>query len=204
MTLARSLTILPSNYCFKGYLLIEDEVVTSMIVCFAAIFIIAVILIGNIRLSFALLLGVCLSVVELTGFVKVLDINLNTVSVVCLSLGIGMSIDFSAHIALAYSESTGNRKDRAQSAIRDLAPPLAHSSLSTLFSLSPLSFAGGYVLQTVFKTFVLTICLGSFHGLIIVPIVLSLIGMDSINAPNSSTLSEVQGSIIPSSIENQM
>lgn len=111
------------------------------------------------------------------GIMHFWDINLNSVSVVNLALAVGLSIDFSAHIGLAFMEAPGvDRVKRATMALTELGPPLVHGGMSTFLAISILVFARSYVFRIFFKMFFLIIALGMFHGMVFVPQILSLVG----------------------------
>ena len=158
----------------QGIRIIKRETIKSLALSCFTIFLIAAFWIGNISIAAIVIFSVILSLIDLLGFVQLFGIGLNTVSVVCLTLGIGMAIDFSAHIALAFINASGNANERVMNALRRLGPALTHASLSTFLVIFPLSIAKGYVLFVFFTMFSLIICIGVFHGTIFVPIMLSL------------------------------
>ena len=104
------------------------------------------------------------------------DINLNSISAINLALAVGLTVDFSAHIGLAFMESVGTRQERAINALGNLGPPLVHGGFSTFLAISVLAFAKSYVFRIFFKMFLLIIGLGMWHGLTLVPQLLSLVG----------------------------
>lgn len=161
---------------FEQYAIVKDEAIMTLVASLIAVLILSILLIGNIPVACIVLTGVGLSVVDVLGMMHFWDINLNSVSVVNLSLAVGLTIDFSAHLGLAFMEAVGTRQERARLAVRNLGPPLFHSGFSTFLAVSVLVVARSYIFRVFFKMFVLIIGLGMFHGLIVVPELLSLLG----------------------------
>ena len=106
------------------------------------------------------------------------DINLSSISAINLALAVGLTVDFSAHIGLSFMENVGNRRERAIRALGSLGPPLFHGGFSTFLAISVLAFAKSYVFRIFFRMFLLIIGLGMFHGVVMVPQLLSLFGPD--------------------------
>lgn len=167
---------------FEGDAVIKEETMKSTLCSLAAVFAVTCVLIGNVRAALIVLLGVCVSVVDLLGIMHFLDINLNTVSVISLALAVGLTIDFSAHIGLVFVTSVGFKKERVTRALSHLGPALMHSGFTTVIAISVLAGARSYIFQVLFKMFVLIISLGMIHGMLVVPVVLFLVGPDSIFA----------------------
>ena len=116
---------------------------------------------------------------------------------------IGFSVDFSAHICYhyltAFSESENNivennislsarPKDRIKASLYALGIPILQGATSTIIGVIGLAFAPSYLFVTFFKMIFLVIMLGAFHGMILLPVLLSLMG------PGSCTKTGDQGS----------
>lgn len=157
---------------WQTHISIRDEALKTVLISFAAIFFVSCLSVRKAYVAFAVLVGVAFSVVDLMALVQFLKIYLNTVSVVCLSLAVGMTVDFSAHVGIAFVNGKGSNKQRIEDLLKRLGPALFHSSMSTLLAVGSLAPSTGYVFQIFFKMFSLIIVLGVFHGVVVVPIVL--------------------------------
>eukprot|EP00996_Jenningsia_fusiforme_P001768 NODE_262_length_2571_cov_16.693894_g240_i0.p1 GENE.NODE_262_length_2571_cov_16.693894_g240_i0~~NODE_262_length_2571_cov_16.693894_g240_i0.p1 ORF type:complete len:822 (+),score=177.04 NODE_262_length_2571_cov_16.693894_g240_i0:206-2467(+) len=161
---------------YEQFAVLYSEAVQGVLLSLCVVLVVSQLLIGHPGASLVAFLGVGLTIVDILGLVTFWDINLNGVSVICLSVAIGLSIDFSAHIALAFMEAAGTRHQRVESALAELGPSLVHGGLSTFLAVSVLIAARGYVFRVFFRMFFLIIGFGMFHGLVVVPIILSLVG----------------------------
>lgn len=155
---------------------VKNEAVLILSAALFTVFAVTLFLIGSFRASLVALLGPALSVIDMLGMMYYFDIDLNTISVICLALSVGITMDFSSHITIGYVNSSGSRHDRVCGSLGDLGPALTHAGISTFLCTGVLVFSRTYVFKIFFKMFMLIIVFGMFHGLVFVPIVLNLIG----------------------------
>lgn len=169
----------PFSFLFLFYdrdSIVRDEAIQILLISLATVFAITLVLIGNIKASAITLLGPCLSVVDMLGMMYFFDIHLNTVSVICLALSVGITIDFSSHVTIGFMNSAGSKEERVAETLGHLGPALTHAGVSTFLCTVVLVFSTTYVFKMFFKMFMLIICFGMFHGLVLVPIILLLVG----------------------------
>jgi len=108
---------------------------------------------------------------------------------------IGFSVDFSAHICYHYltagedeGKPTSRMKpeDRIRHSLYALGIPIVQGAFSTLLGVAGLFFAPSYVFVTFAKMIFLVIMLGAFHGVILLPVLLSLMGPGSCSRSDES------------------
>ena len=111
-------------------------------------------------------------------------INLDGVALINLIMCIGFSVDFSAHICYHYmtAEEEGGGISHSSSRIRGslyaLGLPIIQGAASTILGVFGLAFANCYLFVTFFKMIFLVIVLGALHGLVLLPVLLSIFGPD--------------------------
>lgn len=140
--------------------IVRDEAIQILLIALASVFVITLLLIGNVRASAITLLGPCLSVVDMLGMMYFFDIHLNTVSVICLALSVGITIDFSSHVTIGFMSASGSKQDRVVETLGHLGPALTHAGVSTFLCTGILVFSRTYVFKMFFKMFMLIICFG--------------------------------------------
>ena len=92
-------------------------------------------------------------------------------------MSIGLLIDFIMHILLRYYESPEKTKEaKIRDTIKSMGAALILGGLSTCLGVLPLAFSSSKLLRTLFTTFIGMLFLGLSHGLIFLPVVLSLVG----------------------------
>lgn len=115
--------------------------------------------------------------IDLMGFLQFTGNHLNVVSYFSLVLSIGLTVDYLMHMLLRYHESPGNtREEKVQAALRSMGPSVLVGGLSTMLGVLPLAFSTSSLMRTVFVAFMGMVSLGVSHGLIVLPVVLSLVG----------------------------
>ena len=161
---------------YEQFAVLVKETLQIVFSALAVVFLVTFLLIANPVVSIIVLMGVGLSLVDILGVMYFWEIDLNTVSVIVLSMAVGLTIDSAAHMGLGFMESVGTRRERIISSLKHLGPPLLHGSVSTFLAISVLMFSVAYIFKVFFKMFLLIILFGAFHGIVVVPLLLDLIG----------------------------
>lgn len=167
---------------FDQFELVMPITIQSMIIGAIIMMIISFIFIPNILCS----LWVAFSIVSIefgvAGYMALLDVNLDSISMINLIMCIGFSIDFTAHICYAFMTSKSNNPDeRVREALYSLGMPIFQGAVSTILGCTALLLAGSYIFLVFFKIIFLVITFGALHGLFLLPVLLSLCGPVSCN-----------------------
>jgi predicted RND superfamily exporter protein len=102
-------------------------------------------------------------------------------------MSIGFSVDYSAHVTYGYVISKkGTPRERIRETLSALGWPLTQGAVSTILAVVVLANIPAYMIITFFKTVFLAIVLGLLHGLIFLPVTLSLF----VRSNHSSSLEE--------------
>ena len=105
---------------------------------------------------------------------------IDSVSVINIVLAVGLSVDYIAQVGHCFIVKGGDDKDkRALEALADIgAAVLSVAILSFLVVVLVFLFSSSHVLfgVTLSRQFVLTVFLEVIHGLVLLPVLLSLVG----------------------------
>lgn len=165
---------------FDQFELVIPISIQSMLIGAVAMMIISYIFIPDIVCC--LLVAFCIISIEIgvAGYMALWDVNLDSISMINLIMCIGFSIDFTAHICYAYMSSKyKTAEERVKACLYSLGLPVVQGAISTILGLLALLFAGTYIFLVFFKMVFLVIFLGALHGLLLLPVLLSLFGTGS-------------------------
>ncbi|XP_014213139.1 protein patched homolog 2-like [Copidosoma floridanum] len=169
---------------------ISQEVVRNLILALVCVMGMTAILVAELQTCFWILSCVLLTLLDVCGFMYFWGMTIDVVSCIGLELAVGLCVDYAAHVAHAFLNvsSSGNlepradRSARALIAVRHIGSAVLFGAGSTLLALSLLSLSRAYVFRTFFKIFLLVIIFGLWHGLLLLPVVLSTIGPRSLRS----------------------
>ncbi|UMM12683.1 hypothetical protein L5515_001337 [Caenorhabditis briggsae] len=168
-------TFMPIWMFTDQYIIIIPNTVQNIIIALLVMIVIAVLFIPQPMCSLWVALA-CASIdFGVIGYMTLWGVNLDAISMITIIMSIGFSVDYSAHIAYGYVVSTRDTATgRVQEALSALGWPLFQGAMSTIIAVSVLADIPAYMIVTFFKTVVLSISLGLLHGLVFLPVLLSI------------------------------
>ncbi|KAG8443309.1 hypothetical protein GDO86_011920 [Hymenochirus boettgeri] len=167
----------PAFIYFDQYAVIIENTIQNVAVAAAAMLVVSLLLIPNPLCSLWVAFTIASIFVGVMGFMAHWKVNLDSISMINLVICIGFSVDFSAHISYAYvSNERSNARDRIVDALHSLGYPIVQGALSTILGVVVLSASTSYIFRTFFKIMFLVIAFGLLHGLVFLPVFLTLSG----------------------------
>ncbi|XP_054444068.1 protein patched homolog 1 isoform X3 [Pteronotus mesoamericanus] len=118
-----------------------------------------------------------LMTVELFGMMGLIGIKLSAVPVVILIASVGIGVEFTVHVALAFLTAIGDKNHRAVLALEHMFAPVLDGAVSTL--LGVLMLAGSefdFIVRYFFAVLAILTILGVLNGLVLLPVLLSFFG----------------------------
>ena len=89
----------------------------------------------------------------------------------------GLAVDYGAHIAHYFMTTEApTRNERVEETLVNIGPAVLNGGFSTFLAFILLITSKSYVFKTFFKIFFLVVSCGLFHGMVFLPVILSLIG----------------------------
>jgi Niemann-Pick C1 protein len=142
-------------------------------------------LIADIQICFWIFICVLLTMVNVCGFMQRWGLTIDLVSCIGLELAIGLCVDYATHIGHTFlTVEEGTRMDRSLKTVTSIGSAVVYGGLSTLIGVFMLSQSEAYIFQSFFRIFFLVITFGLFHGVVLLPVILSWVGPRPYNVGN--------------------
>ena len=161
---------------WEFYTVCVDELILTTIVGVVTVTVIGTLIIPHWTAGPIVLPFICILYVDLLGVLQMAGISINAVSYIGLTMSIGLLVDFIMHCLLRYYEVPGNRKEKCIEMLRTMGASILLGGISTFLGTMLLVFASSDIFYTIFIVFFGIVVLGVTHGLILLPVVLSIIG----------------------------
>ncbi|KAL1497415.1 hypothetical protein ABEB36_008391 [Hypothenemus hampei] len=165
---------------FDQFELVRPLTVQNIIIGGAIMMIVTFIFIPNIFCAFWVAFSIVSIELGVVGYMALWKVNLDSISMINLIMCIGFSVDFTAHICYAYMSSPAKTpKLKMKEALYALGLPVFQGAVSTILGMLALVLANNYIFAVFFKMIFLVVFLGALHGLLLLPVLLSLFGPGS-------------------------
>ena len=135
--------------------------------------------------------------IDLLGFIQVCGIHVNPVMYISTVMSIGLMVDFVMHVTLLYVESKGktSRTEKTRDTLETIGSSVLLGGFSTLIGVLPLAFSTSEIFWTTFVIFFGRVLLGLLHGLVLLPVLLSMLGpldtvAEAVAEPSSKALED--------------
>ncbi|XP_056321663.1 patched domain-containing protein 3 [Danio aesculapii] len=167
----------PSFIYHDQYTVIGQVTLQTIAVSTAVMLFIALMLIPHPLCALWVAFAIASVILGVTGFMALLNISLDSISMINLVISIGFSVDFSAHISYTFVSSTKTDvNERVVEALAHLGYPILQGALSTVVGVVVLSASSSYIFRTLFTIVLLVVTFGLLHGIAFIPVFLTFCG----------------------------
>ncbi|XP_053558394.1 protein patched homolog 1 [Bombina bombina] len=170
----------PNGYPFlfwEQYIGLRHWLLLSISVVLACTFLVCALFLLNPWTAGIIVMVLALMTVELFGMMGLIGIKLSAVPVVILIASVGIGVEFTVHVALAFLTAIGDKNRRAVLALEHMFAPVLDGAVSTL--LGVLMLAGSefdFIVRYFFAVLAILTVLGVLNGLVLLPVLLSFFG----------------------------
>ncbi|KAK6100847.1 Patched family protein [Brugia pahangi] len=145
-----------------------------------AVIIVSLLLIPKKVTTFWVSLSIITVNVGILGFMTFWNVRLDFISMITIVMSVGFCIDFASHLAFNFAKDEGiSTSERMRNALYNVGVPIIQSASSTIIGISFLASIDSYIFRSFLKMIILVITLGALHGLLILPILLTLFNCDN-------------------------
>ncbi|CBN79517.1 conserved unknown protein [Ectocarpus siliculosus] len=178
----------------EQFVVIYGELMSSFGLALAAVFALSLLVLGKV----AVVVLVCVTLVivdaELLGFVYLYGLDVNSITVIQLIMAVGLVVDYMVHLVhyFLHQDPRTPKDTRIADALGEIGPSLLMGAGTTFLGIMPLVFAHNVIFRVFFKMFLVIISFGFYHGVVFVPVMLSILPDSLISSsPNDKRAASV-------------
>ncbi|XP_050690129.1 NPC1-like intracellular cholesterol transporter 1 isoform X2 [Eriocheir sinensis] len=138
--------------------------------------VVTVVVVGAGRAAALVVACVAAVLVEVAAAMHVAGLAVNTVTATALVLAAGLSVDYAAHVAHAFTSGRGSRRERVRATLEGVGPPLVHAGVSTLLTFAALAPAASLLFTAYCTVLTAVAALSLLHALVLLPVLLAWLG----------------------------
>jgi len=168
----------PAYIFFDQYRIIVEQMTVSIALCLAAVILISALVLAHPLSVIVVLLVLALVFMDLMGNIVLWSLALNSISMINLIMAVGLVVDYSMHMAHSFGLQDGSlpRAKRAELAMKEMGQPIFLGVSTTFLAILPLAFSASQAFRVFFKMFFGIVVAGGSHGLIFLPVCMSMFG----------------------------
>jgi len=163
---------------WEAYSVSVDELVFTMIAGVVAVTFISFVFIPHWTGAPLVCPLIIVLYINMLGSLNFLGLHINGITYVCVVVSIGLLVDFLIHVLLRYYECKPGltRDERVKETLETMGASILVGGVTTFLAVVPIAASSVKIFLTVFNSFFAMVFLGVSHGLILLPVVLSLVG----------------------------
>jgi predicted RND superfamily exporter protein len=164
-------------YIWEFYRVSPDELRLTTIVGVVSVSFLALVFIPHWSAIFFVATIVAVLYIDLLGFIQLCGVHVNPVMYIATVMSIGLMVDFVMHVTLRFVETTGkSRTEKTKETLETIGASVFIGGLSTLIGVLPLAMSSSEIFFTTFIVFFGLVLMGLLHGLVLLPVLLSMFG----------------------------
>ena len=153
---------------------ISHELMRNVLLALAMVSVTTLILLADLISCLLVLFCLVITLVDVIGLMYFWSLTIDIVAGTNITISVGLGVDYSAHMTHSFLTQTGGGNERMAQTLIQRGPAVFNGGFSTLLAIIMLVISKSHVFVSFFKVFFLMIVIDRFHGLILLPTLLSL------------------------------
>lgn len=190
---------------FTQYIGVNESLLNNLLYVSIAITITCFVFLWNPLAVFVVLLCDAAMITEVYGFIEWAGLRVNGVLALNIVIAIGLTMEFTAHMARAYVNSDASAKEdilnknasdgqvRMKRSLREMFNPVTFGAITTFLGIAPIAGAEfPYFRQYYFILYLMIVVFGWLNGVIFLPVIMSLCNPAPFHMSSASLKSQSQ------------
>ncbi|XP_023216922.1 patched domain-containing protein 3-like [Centruroides sculpturatus] len=159
----------------QQYVYIEETTIHTLCIVAVLIIIMFFLFVPNIICIVCIAITTVLIQIGIIGFMSIWSVNLNTVSMLCLFMATGLSVDYTFHASYIYITSKkDNPNEKIKETLYATGYPIFQGCISTILGVVVIVFPAAEAFKIFFKIILLTMILAFLYGIFVIPVFLNV------------------------------
>lgn len=179
---------------FEGGRVMIRELVRITAISVAVIFVVVLALMADV--TAAVLISLCVAVVDviLVGLIWHIGGSVHYITIVCVVMSMSLTVDYLGHVMRTFLHTHGGtRRERVRATLSRMGGPVWNGAFASFIAIIPLAFSENFTLDTFCIFYTVTVGLGAWMALCLLPAMLVLVGPDAL-PPSSRDAAHPRGS----------
>ncbi|CBJ26534.1 conserved unknown protein [Ectocarpus siliculosus] len=161
----------------EQYVVIYNELLSSFGLALLAVLVLSLFVLGKVTVVLLVCVTLIIIDVELLGFVYHWNLDVNSITVIELIMAVGLVVEYMVHIVhyFLHQDPSIPKDARIAEALGEIGPSVMVGAATTFLGIMPLAFANNVIFRVFFKMFLVIISFGFFHGVVFIPVLLSML-----------------------------